>query len=303
MNFLQKYKELVQSIPVRALSINNSEDCNYTDITSYSKNCYHCFIAIQLVDALYCFACVGKKLADCHYCVFCENCYQCVDINNCYNCIYLNNCTNCRDSYFCNMCINCSDCFGCVALTRKKYCIYNKQYSKEEYQKKIIELKLQKPEDILIKLESLIKKTPQPQSHQYKNENCPYGDYINNSKNVYWAFNSYWVEDSGYIFIGGTLKDCWDVTYTSGSTKDIGKDRTEMCYEVIGGASCYNSAFLNNCGKCSDCYYCTNMRNCSDCFGCVGLDNKKYCILNNQLTQSEYEKNITLIKEELGWAV
>lgn len=30
-------------------------------------------------------------------------------------------------------CRNCSNCFGCVALNNKKYCIFNKQYEKEEY--------------------------------------------------------------------------------------------------------------------------------------------------------------------------
>ena len=30
---------------------------------------------------------------------------------------------------------NCDDCFGCVGLRKKKYCILNRQYSKEEYEK------------------------------------------------------------------------------------------------------------------------------------------------------------------------
>lgn len=40
------------------------------------------------------------------------------------------------------ICKNCSDCFGCVGLTDKQYCIFNKQYTKEEYNElvpKIIE--------------------------------------------------------------------------------------------------------------------------------------------------------------------
>ncbi len=38
---------------------------------------------------------------------------------------------NCRYCYFIK---NCSDCFGCVGLLNKKYCILNKQYTKEEYE-------------------------------------------------------------------------------------------------------------------------------------------------------------------------
>ena len=40
------------------------------------------------------------------------------------------------------MCHHCQDCFGCVGLKNKSYCIFNKQYSKQEYNElvpKIIE--------------------------------------------------------------------------------------------------------------------------------------------------------------------
>jgi len=47
-----------------------------------------------------------------------------------------------RYSEYLDMCIECEYCFGCVGLKKKKYCILNKQYTKEEYEKlkgKIIE--------------------------------------------------------------------------------------------------------------------------------------------------------------------
>lgn len=43
---------------------------------------------------------------------------------------------------YCDSVTNCDNCFGCVGLRKKKYCILNKQYEKEEYEKlkeKIIE--------------------------------------------------------------------------------------------------------------------------------------------------------------------
>ena len=36
---------------------------------------------------------------------------------------------------------NCSNCFGCTMLKNKKYCILNKQYTKEEYEKLIPKIK------------------------------------------------------------------------------------------------------------------------------------------------------------------
>lgn len=37
--------------------------------------------------------------------------------------------------YYCQLCNNSSDLFGCVGLNNKQYCIFNKQYTKEEYYK------------------------------------------------------------------------------------------------------------------------------------------------------------------------
>jgi hypothetical protein len=39
----------------------------------------------------------------------------------------------CRECQYSMVLKNCSDCFGCVGLTNAKYCIFNKQYEKEEY--------------------------------------------------------------------------------------------------------------------------------------------------------------------------
>jgi hypothetical protein len=35
------------------------------------------------------------------------------------------------------MCHSCKNCFGCVGLRNKEYCILNKQYTKEEYERLI----------------------------------------------------------------------------------------------------------------------------------------------------------------------
>jgi len=40
-------------------------------------------------------------------------------------------------SSYCDYCVNikgCKNCFGCVGIKQKSYCIFNKQYSKEEYE-------------------------------------------------------------------------------------------------------------------------------------------------------------------------
>ncbi len=49
--------------------------------------------------------------------------------------IGLRSCWDVFDSYYNNMCHGSSNLFGCVGLRQKHYCILNKQYSKEDYDK------------------------------------------------------------------------------------------------------------------------------------------------------------------------
>ncbi len=97
----------------------------------------------------------------------CHNCYTISDSEDCYNCLrglsqkseidatgcwfseMLGNSSCCLNSYaekysvwsssryseYLDLCIECENCFGCVGLKKKKYCILNKSYSKEEYEK------------------------------------------------------------------------------------------------------------------------------------------------------------------------
>lgn len=41
----------------------------------------------------------------------------------------------CQESFYSEDCHNCNNIFGCIGLKKKSYCIFNKQYSKEEYTK------------------------------------------------------------------------------------------------------------------------------------------------------------------------
>ena len=64
-----------------------------------------------------------------------ENAYECVTCGEgSYNLKYCFNCwAESRDLEYCTYCVGSADCFGCVGLSKKQYCIFNKQYSKEEY--------------------------------------------------------------------------------------------------------------------------------------------------------------------------
>jgi len=104
----------------------------------------------------------GDYLLDCKNCHNCntindsEDCYNCIrglkhkseiDANGCWYSELIGNCNCCIDSYclkysnwssaryseYLDLCIECEYCFGCVGLRKKKYCILNKQYTKESF--------------------------------------------------------------------------------------------------------------------------------------------------------------------------
>lgn len=104
---------------------------------------YNCQDGVRIFDV--------SNAKNCSYIADAEDPIDCQDVNNhyfkgerCYNVMGALQDTNCIGivfSFYCNnvhysdSCRNCSDCFGCVALNNKKFCILNREYSKEEYEK------------------------------------------------------------------------------------------------------------------------------------------------------------------------
>jgi len=46
----------------------------------------------------------------------------------------------CSNMIYCENCQNSRDCFGCVGLKGKQYCVFNKEYSKGEYEQKVAQI-------------------------------------------------------------------------------------------------------------------------------------------------------------------
>lgn len=54
---------------------------------------------------------------------------------------FCNSCWKTNENlYYCDYCVWCKDCFGCTGLKNKQYCIFNKQYTKEEYEQLVPKL-------------------------------------------------------------------------------------------------------------------------------------------------------------------
>lgn len=103
-----------------------------------SKNIKNCYSVTGGENLRYCQDLQSKTSNSYDYTVWgvgSDNIYECVTCGlGCYN---LKFCLNCweeaRNLEYCVYSIGSSDCFGCVGLYKKKYCIFNKQYNKDEY--------------------------------------------------------------------------------------------------------------------------------------------------------------------------
>ena len=68
-------------------------------------------------------------------------CYECITIGDkSYKCAFCIDSWNIQDCYYCDTCINSKHCFACIGLNGKEYCIFNIQYGKEDYEKKVSDI-------------------------------------------------------------------------------------------------------------------------------------------------------------------
>ncbi len=128
------YADAMSTMTRKFANIVNSEECS-GDYIEHSKSCVDCYDVSDGRDCRNVF--VGVETKDVYDCsnmyVKPELCYQVlgvIEVNRVAFCIYV---FHCHDMLYCEYCFNSSDCFGCNGLTHKKYCILNKQYTKEEY--------------------------------------------------------------------------------------------------------------------------------------------------------------------------
>lgn len=127
-------QELRLTQPHRALDILGCEECTGEHLLN-CKDCHNIFIF--------------KDSQRCRHCTFGENNTSCIDVNfsdNCelqyfssnleknYNVLFANLAWYVTDSIYITSCFNSNHLFGCIGMKKHAYCVFNKQYTKEEYE-------------------------------------------------------------------------------------------------------------------------------------------------------------------------
>lgn len=294
--FFSQFQELLKVAPLPALTVQGeSENSDYVNCASWNKNCYLIAGANYNEDCYY-----GNYINHCKDCVdnnflaHCELCYECVDCNYCYHLRYSHNCQHCSESAFLLGCRSCSNCFASVNLANKQYVFLNEQLTKEEYQRRLSTIRLDRRSEVehwLKTLDTHRLKYPYRFMIGERNENVC-GNELNNCKNAYHCFDGSDLEDCRYCAWFHKAKNCMD-NYSWGFS-------AELCYECsIVGADSYHVLFSVRTYGGHECFYCVDTSNCKHCFGCVGLKRGEYCILNKQYSKRDYEQQLARIIQHL----
>ncbi len=304
-DFSSQFIDLLRAVPHRALARYNKDIVNseYTVQSFDVKNCYLSSIIGMAQDVSYGFWVIySQNSLDLSSADHVQDSYEIIDSDRIHNSQHIQNSSDCINSYFLFDCHNCQNCFGCSNLRNKKFCFFNEQLSKEDYEKRMAEIDLGSRkirEEYKKKFDEFLRTNGIFKALWAKNSPGSLGDHLRDCKN---CVQSFWGTSAKFLltfyknenirygqdFIGAT--DCMDVTIFGPG---------QECYNVIEALSVNRviaSYFVENCleteysFECSDCQY---------CFGCSGLSKKKYCILNKQYSEDEYWKLVDEIKTSM----
>ena len=132
---IHRYAQIKNSVNVTGDFIENSKNVFHSFGITNAENVKYSFVATNVTKDSHDLVSTGKL----------QECYEATLAGRGGSRVILS--LSCgggsKDIFYCDSCRGCSDCFGCVGLRKKQYCIFNKQYSKEEYFELIEKMKIQ----------------------------------------------------------------------------------------------------------------------------------------------------------------
>jgi hypothetical protein len=287
--FFEQIKNLYNSVPHLNLIQLGGANINseYTHDGYRFKNSYLIFDGEQAEDCYYGETLVKiKDCADFLHLAYSELCYECINCVNCYKLTHSQCCQDCSNSSFLFGCVGVKDSFACANLHQKQYHIFNKPYSKEEYEQEIKKFRLDTHDGLEAfkkRFEELLISRPKKFMYGTKNENVS-GDNLNGCKDVFNSFDCLNGRDCSYCTnVMLSANDCYDI--------DVFGDNLSFSYNSAclgaGANNVLGSYYVGfNSSDIAYSIWCT--RGTSNLFGCVGLRKKKYCIFNKKYSQEDY---------------
>jgi len=293
--FFDQFGELMRKVPRLSLQVVNNDNSDYINLSGHCKNCYLLFAADYCQDCYYGSIVINSEnCVDTYNCYESKFCYEVVDSWNCYKVMFSANVRNCNESMFLYNCRGCTNCLFSSNLRNKKFYIFNRQHTEQEY--------IEKREKIMKRIQDggflalyeefrkFIFETPHRALLISRSERS-IGNYLSDCKNVHHSFDLTHANDCLYVYNGYQVKDILDVCHTT---------EFEFGYESMSiGYNSYGIFFANGAWGSSNAYYSNNVQSCENVFGCSQLKRNNYCILNKQYTKEEYFELIPRIIKKM----
>jgi len=293
--FSEQFAALGCDVPHQALFTTNVENSYYTNHTLNMRNCYLLFGGGDSQDCMFGrFVIFSKDTLDGLSLYSCQWCYEGIASQECYQCLYFMNCRQCSDCLMVEDCQNCKNCCLCFGLKGKEYCMLNEPLGKEEYERRMADLRPLTTEKVRLlreRLHGLKARLPHRASHIFASEDCT-GDMIFNSKNCQHSFDATDCEDCKYLCYTPKGLHSYDCTYNA----PAGVQWVSEAGSTVGMTNAF-STFL--CWYGDNNWYSRECHSCSNIFGCISMRRKKWCIFNKQYTQEEYERLVPKIIEHM----
>ncbi|MBN2095993.1 hypothetical protein JW752_01180 [Candidatus Peregrinibacteria bacterium] len=293
--FFEQYKALSKKAPRVNIFAPYNENCDYCNAAEKNKNCYMHILADRCEDCYY-----THGIFNCRDCIDSaflhdsELCFECVDCRKAYHCrmgFLLDNCSHCN---FCFDLRGCQNCFMCSGLRNQKYCVNNEQLGKEEYEKRMDEIRFGSYETFeKLKrqfVDNILSKGDYTRLINTENSD---GNFLINCKNCHECYDVEDAEDCLYYRVGAN--GCKDVIDSHAIV-----DGSQLIYGNVSTTESYNCHNVVGCWTTKDSCYGEFLQGCNDCFGCISLRYKKFCILNKQYSESDYHKLKARIIESMG---
>lgn len=133
----KRFEKLKLEYPQKSMHGVQNENISGDYLTN-CKNAAHCFDSPDLWDCKYVFQAFAglKNSMDIQECGEAERLYECAFGGyNTMNCLCFVHCLGGQsDMYYCMHSPHSKQLFGCVGCRHKEYCVFNKQYSKDDYE-------------------------------------------------------------------------------------------------------------------------------------------------------------------------
>lgn len=300
--FFQQWAQLLHEVPLLGLSLDlqTTKYSPHNNHAGWLKNCYLLFHADNNEDCAYGFFLLhSKSMLDCSLVHTCELCYDALNTHKSNRCIgSRKQVTESIDCVFVRDCRGCQNCFASANLRNKKYYIFNKPHSKEDYFREIKKWDLgsfKTYQEVKKLAEEHWKKFPPKPQYDEMSINST-GNYVFQSKNCKECFEVGSAEDCKWMFMtyGPPIKDCYDIS-TFGDNLTLSYD---SC--VVGGDAS-NIKFCQESGLgLYDAQYCKTSLGGSHHFGCVSAKKGNHIILNKPHSEEDFNRLREKIVEHMN---